>query len=476
MVYKKKASLVLLLLTISFFAYTFFFVSDLFYYLATLFSLAYFINLLTALLCFAISISFLLIYINYKKHNLNPQKDGKKLGILGFVFFPILLTWGFSSSLAFPMSLFEWPYFGCLISSIIILILLIVFIAITNKDYLNGYKGLLIYHNYFRAIIFILVQHFIYYLVSIGKGVALFLLAEATEQGSPSSGQYASILLGLILGSIIFSALIFLVVFYFSFAIFVSAKENYPLSLKQGLPTTKRMLKKYEVGFWFGVVINFILATTAAVSAIRINEAYIGLAILYGLVTIIKIPSCLWRWHIEKKYYKNDYLIFRKKHLISIYMGMVLLVLGVLALIFGTGSSTKFESSYGSSIIYFVYAPFAFIKLVIGLTKLIRATNKGDPFLSARSFVDILMSLFIFGNTAYMISGLLSNTNGGDTWYVVATSLGYILNVYVLLISVFTIIIGILGATGKLKKQYDYFEEEIIKVNRGHLEKIVNKK
>ena len=77
MVYRKQASVVLFLLTIVFAIYSVFVVANLFYYGATLFSAAFYVNCLFALLCIAESVVLLITYIAYRKNKLDPQKSGK---------------------------------------------------------------------------------------------------------------------------------------------------------------------------------------------------------------------------------------------------------------------------------------------------------------------------------------------------------------------------------------------------------------
>ena len=476
--YNKKISILLLLISIALFVYGVFFFIDAMWDGFHI-GLAYIAGYAFSILLIIESVFLFILYLKYRKGEIDIQKSGKKLGIMGFVITSFALVWGIPNSIVFSNSIMNWAYFSLVGLSILMIILCIIFICSTKKYDKQGYTGFSLYRNHFRMIICMMIHHIFHYILSICKGVALILLMEEVEKEVPDeqtvelAGIWFLAFIGMML---VITFFIVIVTFYFSFVEFISAKENIPLELRRGMSTTKKMLTKYEIMFWIGNVSNIILGITAIFSLFTTGLSYLGLAVLYIVLVFIRIPSLFWRKDIETKYRGDDYQIYKEKHRIVIYIGTFLLVLAVAAIFFGTGSSTKFNSDYGEVLIFGVFIPYSIVRIILGIIGFRKAYKKGDPYFKVSSSLDIMISIFTIGNTSYMLSAIYSETDAvaSNVWLTIAIVISYIMIAYALIVAIITIVIGIRGLKGKREEEYKKHEEDIKKINGFRFEKITD--
>ena len=472
-VYRKSVSIIILILAISMLLYSVFLGIDAFWNPERNIGTSFLAFFLATGIFLVDGVALLRLYYLYKKETLDIQKSGKFFGILGLSSTVVIFAWGVTTSFAFNNSIMEWPYFTSIILTLIILGLCIAFMNITKKDNFEEYSGFSIYRNHCRFLMFIIVFHLINYVLSLVKVIVLYSMLEATDEAEYE--LFAGIYFYIILATLIIAAIVTLAVLYLGFVQFISGKENVPMELKRGLPTTMRLLAKYEVGFWFGNAFSVIFGVAALVSAIQFSNAYYSLAVLYGILLLINVPTFFWRQHIETKYKGDDYKIYKEKHRITIYIGINLLILGIIELLVGTGSVTKLDSNNTAFSVYAIFVPYAIIRLVIGIIGFIKSKKTGDPYRRSASYLSIMIALLVLSNTAYMISGLFKadGDQASEVWYTIATVITYVMAGYVTAISVITIIFGILGLNGKFQKQFEKHQEYLKKINIFRFESIV---
>ena len=241
----------------------------------------------------------------------------------------------------------------------------------------------------------------------------------------------------------------FFITLYVSISTLISAKEDKLVDLHSNAEYAKAIFKKYNVFFWFGIIVTGAMMIVALVSMITINwELYIGLFLLYFVVIAIRVPTFFWEQKINKLYFDDTTALFKERHKVVLYVGIALLAYAIAAIVFGVSTDLKVKQSTSEFLLFIFFVPWCLFKLYGGITGFVKSRKSGDPSLYMVSRVDFVIALFTLSNTLFLLAN-----NIGVEWF---TALGLIvvllMTFYCLFASIQMIIAGARGIRGKRTK------------------------
>ncbi len=393
----------------------------------------------------------LLLVFAIRLKKLNPRRVCKAIAIYEFIVSPLLCFLFLVLSLLFPYSYRSWI---CITVTIILFLILVDRIFITfyfSKAINAGNDGLVGIRNHSWITSAIFLVFFLFFFLGQLKVsleellIALIAFSEAEDvdvllDALPAS-YYICTLIQLIF---VFIALV--MTLYLAFSTLISAIENRTVSLKNNAEFTKAVFKKYDVGFWFGIIVALVLMIAAFISMIQINfSLYVGLVFLYFVIIVIRVPTYFWNLRINTKYGEDTHRLFVEKHKIMVYSAVCLFIYSILSFVLGSASASKADASKSDFITFVVFVPWALFKLYIGISGMIRAHKSGDPLLYMNSRIDLMIAMFTLANTLFLVA----NSTKFILIYLLGLILSVILVVYCFVCSIKMFILGLRGLHGK---------------------------
>lgn len=398
----------------------------------------------------------------YLKRNLFKKAIHKlafKLFIIEIILFPIVLFFNLAFSVSISDSYGMWLYYFSL--SIIVLSTFFCYFAafyiskkvlIDKKD-----EGYVIIKNLFfisGTIYFIVL---LFYALTPLKFDILFDFINSIKNEEGEAIIPSSYLIILIIQAL-FSLVILLQGLYFIFSTLITSKEDEMVDLRHNFKYTIRLIKKYDLPFWFGIVVTSFLFVLAFVSTLTLFSKYFSLCALYAMVLLARFPL-----HFkEKKYdqiYKNNLkLQYKKKYYLMLYVAILMFIYVAITLVFGTAINAKADGTQSIIITVSVFVPFAIFKMVMSIINYRKVKRSGDPILRSGNYLDILMMIFTLSSAL-----LLLINNFEEQWMMfLLLGIAALLDVYPIIISIYLFIISIKGIRGKRNKDYDKYEKYMV--------------
>ena len=400
------------------------------------------------------SIICLLIAIRMK--TLDARKSTRRLAIFQFSALPVLFLLLALLSLGFQNSFLTWLYFLNIgIFSAISLFNAFVGFYISKKYILHNHGYVLVRATSSMAATFSLAL-LVFYAATPLKLLSIVEASGYDPQKFIDNPFYFVLTEILTLFLIVVISLIMLFV---GIMCYLSSRENTLMDLKHNVKFTRRTLKKYHIGFWFGIVFTTLLFSTSLVSAFSLFTNYISLAALYGGLLLIRIPTFFYERHLYKKYNDNPPLYFNKIHRELIYSSIILILYTAVILFFGVTSPKNVENPPSIYLVLFFLAPFNVIRATMSVIRQHKAKKSGDPHLLTRTCTDIVVALFAVINTFIILGTLVQNN--------ILLKLGMVTSVIMLLscigLDVFLIVVGVKGLKNKRKEVLDRFTPYFVK-------------
>ena len=415
-----------------------------------------------ALVFFEIALGITSINLVKAMPSLDPATTAKTMGqgyLIKHIF--ILISFLFMA-LGMPASVqgiqngFPFFFFFLAMTLLLHFFLFLFFAVYTAEKISKGNQGLLPVCVHAMIGCLLLLAGLLYCLFSLGETLILIQAGTSPNQGTPFG------VLALTIGALIFMLAIFLVTFFFSTMVFLAGKENRFIGFKGTLVATKEIATKYDVLFWFGILATVVLLVLAMISLLRLGLVYIGLVAMYVFTLIIKIPMYFWKKKIQKKG-EVGFAQFCSLHKPTLYAGIVLFLYLVALYFVGPGSVGAVAKEAKSSLLTFgIFVPWAIAKIILGIRKLKKAKQKGDPNQNLDAYLDILVAFTTVTSTLFYVATLLREGKPLEEsslptviFYYAAVVLIFANMLYVLYIALRTVIVSIRGIRGKRLSYYE---------------------
>lgn len=400
------------------------------------------------------SIICLLIAIRMK--TLDPRKSTRHLAIFQFSSLPLLFLLLAVLSLGFQNSYLSWLYYLNIgVFSAISLFNTFVGFYISKKYILHNHGYILVRATSSMAATFSLAL-VVFYAATPLKILSIVEASGYDPQKFIDNPFYFVLTEILTLFLIV---VISLVMLFVGIMCYLSSRENTLMDLKHNVKFTRRTLKKYHVGFWFGVVFVLLLFTTSVLSSISLFTSYISLAALYGALLLIRVPMFFYERHLYKKYNDDPSMYFNKIHRELIYSSVILILYTAVILFFGVTSPTKMNNPPSIYIVLFFLAPLNVFRAVMSIIRQHKAKKSGDPHLLTRTCTDIVVALFAIVNTLIILASLVHSD--------ILLRLGVVFSVIMLGacigIDVFLIVVGTKGLKNRRPEVLERFTPYFIK-------------
>ena len=417
-----------------------------------------------------------LLYRAYRKQS-DPAKVAKHIGRFLTFFTPVLVLVMVVMSVAFPNTAIgnlkthePQPYFYVNLSLTGLAFVLSLFVFTRfQKAFKTGDSGLIGYRNYLFVGMVFMSLVFLYYLCGVLKlinfDIIAFLSALVGPKGDGTDVNYDALAVTIPVHYFILSGFqmvlaiaSFFLVLYSGLTSWISGIEKQAMDFRSNADFAKRLAKKYDIPFWFGILVSFLLMILALVPVFTTGStASLTLAFLHFSVIAIRIPTYFWKRNIDKKNAGDYNRLWIEEHRMLIYGGIAIILFVVISFAFGSASGTKEGANMGVFVTYAIFVPWALVKAYLGTRKYLTASKTGSPYQMLHGYLDIMLALFTFANTLYMI--------GNSTDFPFAMSAGKIFSivliVYGIYVAIRIFVIGLLGVMGKRKTAFRHHRQKL---------------
>ena len=401
--------------------------------------------------------SIITFIVAFRMHKLDARKATRRLAIFQFSALPFLFIVLAFLSLGFQPSYGSWVYYLNIASlSSIVLFDTFIEVYISYKLIAKDHGFTLVRSLSSMASSFGLALGLLY--ASTPLKVLAILQVSGMDPQKFLDNPFLFILTEFIVLFLI--VIISLIMLYIGITCYLTSRENNLVDLRHNLKFTKRTLKKYHVGFWFGIVFTLILFTTSLISSFSFFLTYFSLAALYLSLLLIRLPTFFYEGHLHKKYIDEPETCFRELHKEAIYASIVLMLYSIVIVFFGVKSPATTDKPSSIYLVLIFLAPMSVLRATMSTIRQHKARKSGDPHILVRTCVDVVVALFAIVNTLVILGTIVRNGT--------LMLLGALVSVWMVLsciaLSVFLLVIGIRGLKGKrvtaLEKYKVYFEEE----------------
>ena len=244
-----------------------------------------------------------------------------------------------------------------------------------------------------------------------------------------------------------------LIMLFVGITCYLTSREGELVDFRHNLHFTLKTLKKYHIGFWFGIVFTTLLFVTSLVSAFSLFKAYISLAALYLALLLIRITTFIYERHLRKKYFDEPKKYFKEIHIEAIYTSIVLLLYIGVIIYFRITTTTNADNPPSIYLVLIFLAPLNVLRAITSSIRQHKYKGQGNPHILIRTLTDIVVALFAIINTLIILGTLFKND--------IIINLGWVGCIIMLVISVaicvYMMIVGIIGVKNKRKVQLEHF-------------------
>ena len=428
--------------------------------------------LLTAIPCLVTLVEGLILML-FAIHlqNLDAIKWCKRVGRYELIVMPLFVVLILLLCFLFPAS-FGTPIYFINIGTCVVLFGTRVFISIfmdkiMQHEKLDAYV-VLRNHSWIGASLMLLLV--IFYVMAPIKlsgieAFAEYVMLEDEDVINDAAKNFVIVYVLTTLGQMLFSIIVFLEMLFMAMSTLFSGLENQAVDFRGNLAVSKRILRKYDVMFWFGIASTSFLMILAIISAYQfssLRSAYVSLAILYFSIIAIRFPTWFWKRKIEKSG-SSRYEVFRQKHRILVYAASALLLYSLFALLFGNAFEAKMEAEKTDFMTFGIFVPWAVFKIFSSTKSYLTAKKIGDPTMLMNSYIDVLISMFTLISTLFLISNALNN--------LLVKFISIIIYVLMLLYSFYiSIKLLVIGIRGLKNKRITYYRLHVAYAAEGNAE------
>lgn len=453
--YNKKYRYYLLAFSISYFVTSIFLMLECFYpFNGSVKAFGYWVPVIAELLLFGLS-----LYLFFTIKNVDPDKQCKRIGIIGFASLPIILVIFvlYSFIIPYSVSFGNATWIFVLVNTLLVLELvgLIIFVTHLSKEIRNGNHGFL--PIFYTAFVMIFFQSAILILYIFGIIKIIITLNTGTSSTEAVITIYGIILLIQLLVYLI----LFIMIFILISMSFIAGKEGKVLGVRGSFKYTFAMNKKYEVSFWAGNIFYLGMLTFAIFSAINLGGLYYPLINLYATLLIIRVPLFFWRRKIYKDE-KDAYQRFKRMHGLILYAGIVLVIFTAITVFIGSATVSKSRVEMSVFMTYFVFIPWAIYRSVAGIKGILKVNKTGDPYLMVQSYLDMVVIFITVGSAIFYIANLLNDSRttiiAATVFFLIGVGLGVIAALYSGYVAIRFIVTAILGFRNEREKVFQKYE------------------
>ena len=405
-----------------------------------------------ALFCVLEGIVFIRLALQIKTKT--PVELCKSLSRFEFIATPFLALGVVSISSVFPLQARDWLYYtniGLTSFQIVIRIVLFVYLYRVIK---KGDTGLLPIRNHVHigtSMLFIALNYYVFAIVK-SYYVDVHLLFDHDIAGLSEYFLMMSVF-EVAVGVIVLVQALFL-----AFETHLSGKTGTPVDLKLNFAHSRDIIVKNHVPSYISLFTVFVMFILAVGSSFAAPEAYLFLAILYGFVLLIRIPSFLIKWRVGRRYEPKTGFFYENRFVIV--ASFLLAAYGLACAFFGRAAFERMGGVERTAFMTFgIFVPWSVFKMVFAIRSLILSRRKGAPIDLLNAFIDMLLSLFTLAQTLALISAKTQ----AMVLHVISIVLASIIGIYCILSSIGMIAVGVAGVRGKRTKalaRYLFFHEE----------------